>query len=144
MAAPRSGGEAGRPLTRVVRAAGGVVVRDVESGPLVLLVHRPAYDDWSFPKGKVEQGESDEECAVREVEEETGLRCILGRELTSTEYADGKGRLKSVRYWLMEVESGELRFEHEIDAARWLTAAKAAEMLTYDRDLAVLEGSVAG
>jgi 8-oxo-dGTP diphosphatase len=123
-----------------VRAAGGVVVRAGSDWPEVLLVHRPAYDDWTFPKGKVERGESDEECAVREVEEETGLRCALGRALTSTEYADGKGRLKSVRYWLMEVESGKLRFEHEVDAARWLTSAEAAEMLTYARDLEVLEG----
>ena len=58
----------------------------------VLVVHRPAYDDWTFPKGKVERGETDEDCAVREVEEETGLRCTLGRELPSTEYKDAKGR----------------------------------------------------
>ena len=78
--AARRGGQ----LTPVVQAAGGVVVRDGADGPEVLLVHRPAYDDWSFPKGKLEPGESDEECAVREVEEETGLRCALGRELEPT------------------------------------------------------------
>lgn len=106
----------------------------------VLLVHRPAYDDWTFPKGKCEPGETDEACAVREVEEETGLRCSLGRELPSTEYADARGRPKRVRYWRMEVESGELRFEHEVDAARWLTTAAAAEELTYGRDLELLRG----
>ena len=106
MEAPRSGGKAGRPLSPVVRAAGGVVVRGTGAATEVLLVHRPAYDDWTFPKGKGEPGESDEECAVREVEEETGLLCTLGRELASTEYVDGKGRPKSVRYWVMEVVGG--------------------------------------
>ncbi len=106
----------------------------------MLLVHRPAYDDWSFPKGKLDRGETEEECARREVEEETGLRCTLGRELDSTTYRDGKGRRKRVRYWLMEVESGStLRFEHEIDEARWLTFDEAAGLLSYPRDIGVLE-----
>jgi 8-oxo-dGTP pyrophosphatase MutT (NUDIX family) len=68
----------------------------------VLLVHRPRYRDWTFPKGKVEQGETDEQAAVREVEEETGLRCELGSELPSIEYTDLKLRHKTVRYWAME------------------------------------------
>ena len=93
----------------VVQAAGGVVVREGAEGLEVLLVHRPAYDDWSFPKGKVERGESHEECAVREVEEETGLQCALGRELGRRTYKDGKGRPKMVRYWAMEVVGGSLR-----------------------------------
>jgi 8-oxo-dGTP pyrophosphatase MutT (NUDIX family) len=138
--ATRPGGAAGRPLSSVVRAAGGVVVRGTGAARAVLLVHRPAYDDWTFPKGKVEQGESDEACAVREVEEETGLRCTLAEELSATEYVDGRGRPKRVRYWRMEVDSGELRFEHEVDAARWLTTAEAADQLTYDRDLELLHG----
>lgn len=104
----------------------------------MLLVHRPAYDDWTFPKGKVEAGESDEECAVREVEEETGLRCTLERELPSTEYVDARGRQKAVRYWLMEVVGGALRFDHEVDAARWVSPAEAEELLTYERDTALL------
>ena len=118
VAAARPGRAAGRPLSSVVRAAGGIVVREQRrTDARVLLVHRPAYDDWTFPKGKVEPGESDEECAVREVEEETGLRCSLGRELPSTEYTDGKGRPKTVRYWEMDVVGGELRFDHEVDRA---------------------------
>jgi 8-oxo-dGTP diphosphatase len=121
-----------------VRAAGGVVVRAGNEGPEVLLVHRPAYDDWTFPKGKLERGETEEQCALREVEEETGLRCTLGRELESTTYKDGKGRRKRVRYWLMEVESGELGFDNETDDARWLSPGKAAEMLSYSRDIDVL------
>src|SRR5262245_62687058 len=87
-------------VTKTVRAAGGVVVRQGENGaPEVLIVHRPAYDDWSFPKGKCEDGESEEEAAVREVEEETGLKCRLERELTTTRYRDARGRPKTVRYW---------------------------------------------
>ena len=69
----------------------------------VLLVHRPKYDDWSLPKGKRDPAETDEQCAVREVEEETGLRCRLGRELLPTAYTDARGRAKVVRYWSMSV-----------------------------------------
>jgi 8-oxo-dGTP diphosphatase len=122
-----------------VRAAGGVVVRISGSEQEVLLVHRPEYDDWTFPKGKVEPGESDEECAVREVEEETGLRCMLGRELESTNYRDAKGRSKRVRYWLMEVESGGLSHDNETDDARWLSIADAVTLLSYERDAALLQ-----
>lgn len=138
MAAARPGGTAGCPLTSAVRAAGGVIVRGTGAEVSVLLVHRPAYDDWTFPKGKADPGESDEACAAREVEEETGLRCALGRELQPTAYVDGMGRQKEVRYWLMEVVGGELRFEHEVDDARWVSVGEAAELLTYERDLIVL------
>ncbi len=87
----------------VVRAAGGVVVRRRRSeGPLVLLVHRPRYDDWTLPKGKNEPGERDEDAALREVEEETGFRCTLGDPAGETRYDDSKGRPKVVRYWVME------------------------------------------
>lgn len=139
MAPARRGGAAGGPLTPVVRAAGGVVVRGAGAEARVLLVHRPAYDDWTFPKGKVDPGESDEDCAVREVEEETGLRCALGRELPSTEYDDARGRPKMVRYWVMDVAGGELRFEHEVDEARWVTVGEAEELLSYERDVALLQ-----
>ncbi len=105
----------------------------------VLIVHRPRYDDWSFPKGKAEPGESDEECALREVAEETGLRCVLGEELASTSYADSRGRPKVVRYWLMEPVGGELEYLHEVDTARWVTVAEARDLLTYARDAALLD-----
>jgi len=121
-----------------VRAAGGVVVRRSGDESEVLLVHRPAYDDWTFPKGKADPGESDEDCAVREVEEETGLRCSLGRELPSTEYTDARDRPKLVRYWRMEITGGSLRFEHEVDDARWLSPGEAAALLSYERDVEVL------
>jgi len=124
-------------MTQVVRAAGGVVTRNDASE--VLVVHRERYDDWSFPKGKRERGESDEDCALREVEEETGLRCALGAELPSTSYTDGHGRPKRVRYWLMEPVGGDLAYDHEVDAARWVTLEEARDVLTYQRDVALLD-----
>jgi len=124
----------------VIRAAGGVVVREGASGPEALLVHRPRYDDWTFPKGKAYPGEPDEDCALREVEEETGLRCELDRELPSTSYVDAHGRPKRVRYWLMRPVAGELRYLHEVDGAEWLSLDEAARRLSYPRDLRVLDG----
>jgi 8-oxo-dGTP diphosphatase len=122
----------------VVRAAGGVVVQDGR----VLLVHRPRYDDWTLPKGKAEPGESDEECALREVEEESGLRCELERELPSTSYVDGRGRPKVVRYWRMRVVGGEFSLHGEVDEVRWATPEEARELLSYERDLAPLEAAL--
>ena len=104
----------------------------------VLLVHRPRYDDWTFPKGKLDAGESFEDAAVREVEEETGIRCSLGRELPSTRYEVGD-RPKLVRYWLRTPES-EIPFEpnDETDDVRWVALVDAAELLTYTRDRELL------
>jgi 8-oxo-dGTP diphosphatase len=119
-----------------VHAAGGVVIdRDGH----VVLVHRPRYDDWAFPKGKLDPGESFEDAALREVEEETGMRCRLVRELPSSEYRDNKGRSKVVRYWLMEVED-EVGFvpNDEVDELRRLPVDAALVLLTYDRDHDVL------
>ena len=104
----------------------------------VLLVHRPRYHDWTFPKGKVKDGESDEEAAVREVWEETGLTCTLGRELPSTRYTDGKLRDKTVRYWELDPSSGCFEPNDEVDEIEWLAPDVAAERLTYSRDWAVL------
>jgi 8-oxo-dGTP diphosphatase len=117
-----------------VRAAGGVVLREREGRSELGVVHRPRYDDWTLPKGKLDAGESFEEAALREVLEETGLRCALVRELESTHYTDGKGRPKIVRYWLMRVEGGGFAPNEEVDELRWLTPAEAVELLTYDRD----------
>ncbi|MGZ4695563.1 MAG: NUDIX hydrolase, partial [Acidimicrobiales bacterium] len=105
----------------------------------VLLVHRPKYDDWTLPKGKLEPGESYEDAAEREVWEETGLRCDRGTELVESHYADGKGRPKVVRYWMMTVRSGSFAPNAEVDEVRWLTRAKAAKLLTYPRDVPVLD-----
>lgn len=122
----------------VVRAAGGVPIRPGRAGLEVLVVHRPQYDDWTFPKGKCDAGESDEACALREVEEETGLRCGLEDELPSTAYRDSRGRPKRVRYWRLRVVGGDLAFRHEVADARWVGLGEAAELLTYERDLEVL------
>lgn len=117
-------------------------MRSRNEGREVLLVHRPRYDDWTLPKGKAEPGESDEECALREVEEETGLVCRLGRELHRSEYVDQKGRPKVVRYWLMEAERGEARARHEVDELAWLPLAEAARAVSYERDVRILRGLV--
>ena len=122
----------------VVRAAGGIPVRDGRDGLEVLVVHRPQYDDWSFPKGKCEEGETDEACALREVQEETGLVCARERELPSTAYHDSRGRQKRVRYWRLRVDGGQLSYVHEVDEARWLSPAEAEKLLSYARDVDVL------
>ena len=123
----------------MVRAAGGVVSRQSARGRLeVLLVHRPGHDDWSLPKGKLEPGETDEQCALREVWEETGLRCVLGAELPGVSYRDREGRAKAVRYWAMTVVEGEARAQNEVDAVRWLGVADAARLLSYPRDRELL------
>jgi 8-oxo-dGTP diphosphatase len=119
----------------VVRAAGGLIVRDGK----VLLVHRPKYDDWSFPKGKCDADEPDEACALREVGEETGLRCELLEEIGETSYVDGKGRPKVVRYWRMRALDGEFVPHDEVDEIRWETVESAAGLLTWPRDLPLLE-----
>jgi 8-oxo-dGTP diphosphatase len=119
----------------VVRAAGGLVVRDGK----VLLVHRPKYDDWSFPKGKCDAGEPDEACALREVAEETGLRCELLEEIGETSYLDAKGRPKVVRYWRMRALDGEFTPHDEVDEIRWETPERAAAILSWPRDLPLLE-----
>jgi 8-oxo-dGTP diphosphatase len=118
-----------------VRAAGGIVRRD----GTVLLVHRPKYDDWTFPKGKAEDGESDEECALREVWEETGLHCALRDEIASTAYIDSRGRPKRVRWWLMDPVDGGFEPTEEVDEIRWLDPRDAAGLLSYTRDVDLLD-----
>ena len=123
----------------LIRAAGGVVLRREGEDFEVVLVHRSRYRDWTFPKGKAHPGERDEDCALREVEEETGLRCELGEELESTAYRDSKDREKVVRYWRMHVIKGELHPRNEIDAAEWIPLEDAVDRLSYRRDREVLE-----
>jgi 8-oxo-dGTP diphosphatase len=126
-------------VSETVRAAGGLVCRSGEHGTEILVVHRPAYDDWSFPKGKLEPGEREEDAATREVEEETGLRCRLDREVATTRYHDSRGRPKTVRYWLMTPLGGRLEAANEIDEARFIPVGEAAAVLTYSRDRELLE-----
>ena len=123
-----------------VKAAGGVVWRRGAGGIEVAVAHRPHRGDWSLPKGKLDPGESWEEAALREVLEEIGLRCKLGRELSPTSYRDQKGRAKVVRYWLMEPESGEFEPNREVDEIRWLNPSAAADLLTYEHDKQLVRG----
>lgn len=122
-----------------VHAAGAVPWRRRPSGEIeVLLVHRPQYDDWTFPKGKRTRDETDEQTALREVEEETGLQGMLGPELPATRYLDRKRRRKRVRYWGLEPDGGTESPRNEVDAVTWLRIDEAAERLTYGRDVVVL------
>ena len=102
------------------------------------IVHRPRYDDWPFPKGKADDGEADEATALREVEEETGLRAALDTELPTIRYLDHLGRPKVVRYWVMHPESGAFQPGDEVDELRWTTFGGAEALLTYDHDRALI------
>jgi 8-oxo-dGTP diphosphatase len=121
-----------------VEAAGGIVLDD---DGRVALVHRPRYDDWSLPKGKLDPGESFEEAALREVEEETGMRCRLLDELDPVEYRDNKGRQKLVRYWRMAVEQDPGFIPNdEVDELRWVQPEEAAALLSYPHDAQLVGG----
>ena len=142
---PRSGAaELDDRPTELVLAAGGLVIRP-SSGPQgieIAIVHRPIREDWSYPKGKVEPKELLTECALREVREETGLRCRIVSFVGTTEYRDRKDRRKIAAYWMMTPEGGAFRSSEEVDEMRWVELGRAGELLTYERDrelLAVLE-----
>ncbi len=134
--------------TGVVQAAGGVVWRRTAPDRVeVLVVHRPKYDDWSLPKGKLDEGETHEAAARREVEEETGLRCRLGEELPGVSYTDRRGRAKVVRYWAMTPEDTAADHDgaelftptEEIDEVRWVPREEARRLLSYERDAGVVD-----
>jgi 8-oxo-dGTP pyrophosphatase MutT (NUDIX family) len=134
------------PEAAEVKASGGVVWRRAADGSLELVVvHRPRYDDWSLPKGKLDPGESWEECALREVAEEVGLDCRLGEELPPVGYRDNKGRAKAVRYWLMEPVDGGAPFtpNDEVDEMRWVDAETAEALLSYPHDAELVRTATA-
>ncbi len=118
-----------------IKAAGGIVVRMAKKGPKVLLVHRSRYNDWSFPKGKLDPGEKFKKAAHREVLEETGFDCKLHKpSLPSIRYADRKNRQKEVRYWLMTAIAGEFEPNEEVDMIAWVRLDKVVDRLTYAKD----------
>jgi 8-oxo-dGTP diphosphatase len=126
--------------TDPVLAAGGVVWRRRDAALEVVLVHRPRYDDWTFPKGKLDAGETDEEAAKREVMEEASLPVNLGPELPSTTYLDKSGKHKRVRYWAMTPADGsEPTGANEVDEARWVRVDDARSLLTYPRDVELVD-----
>ena len=129
--------------TAEVRAAGGVVWRRGGAGVELVVVHRPRYDDWSLPKGKLDPGETWEQAAVREVREEVGLDCRLGAELPPVRYRDNKDRAKLVRYWLMEPDDAGHGFvpNDEVDDMRWVDFGTAAELLSYPHDVELVRAA---
>lgn len=124
----------------MIESAGGVVWRTgVGARVEILLVHRPRRDDWSLPKGKVRSGETPLDCALREVREETGLRCVSGPELVESVGVDRKGRPKRTRYWAMQERSGSFRPNAEVDEVRWVALERVAEVLTSVPERGVVE-----
>lgn len=128
-----------------VEAAGGVVLREVDAEPQVLLVHRVRYDDWSLPKGKLDPGEAHAAAAVREVEEETGVRSRVLDELSQVVYEVDQG-WKRVRWYLMRHVGGdpsERPADREVDVARWVAVTEAPGLLTYAADVDLLDEALA-
>ncbi len=122
-----------------IKAAGGVLYRANDNGDReFLLVHRPRYDDWSLPKGKLGRREGFLEAGLREVREETGIRANYPVEIGSVGYETDAGNRKVVRWWLMEAVGGEFRPNPEVDAIAWLTLPKAIKRLQYANDQKVL------
>jgi 8-oxo-dGTP diphosphatase len=122
-----------------VRAAGGLVCRRIDGEPQVAVVHRSRYDDWSLPKGKLAPDEDWLDAALREVKEETGLRCEAGEELEPSRYRDRKGRDKLVRWWSMRPLGGAFKPNDEVDELRWLSPAEAVATLDYEHDRRLVE-----
>jgi 8-oxo-dGTP pyrophosphatase MutT (NUDIX family) len=131
-------------MSEPVRAAGGVPYRSVDSRVEVLVVHRPEYDDWSFPKGKCHDGELDDDCVQREIGEETGLEVELERFLGESWYRDAKDRPKVARFWSLRPVGGEAVAQAEIDGVEWLEPDDARKRLSYDRDREILDAFLAG
>ncbi|HEU4865818.1 MAG TPA: NUDIX hydrolase, partial [Actinomycetota bacterium] len=131
-------------MSQPVRAAGGIVLRGEGPDRSVALVHRPRYDDWSFPKGKLDDGEDEAAAALREVEEETGLRCHLGPSVGAETYRDRRGRAKVVRYFRMDADGGRFTPNHEVDDLRWVPIEDAVRLLSYAHDRSLLRQVLAG
>ncbi len=128
------------PVNKSVLAAGAVVWRASDDGaePEVAVIHRPRYDDWSLPKGKVDAGESEPITAVREVHEETGYSSHLGRRLTSVSYRVETQGIKKVQYWAARAVDGDFTPNDEVDELKWLPVSAAIKQVQYAHDRKVL------
>ena len=125
----------------MIRAAGALLWRENSDLAIeVALIHRPRYDDWSLPKGKIEIGETALQCAYREVLEETGMRASFTRELGSVEYEES-GQQKRVKYWAAHCALNKSEFipNEEVDQIQWLAASDAHQLATHDSDKSVIE-----
>ena len=128
----------------LIRAAGGIVVRYAAPGRVeVACVYRESRGDWTFPKGKLDEGETFEQAALREVLEETGLHCRVTRFVGTTNYTHRKGRPKIVVYYLMSVLEGEFAPNDEVDELEWLAIDKVRQHLTWERDQELFDQLVA-
>lgn len=128
-------------MARPLLAAGGVLYRDgyPDSGPEFLLVHRNRYHDWSLPKGKLDNKETFEDAALREVHEETGIKPAMRGYLGAVNYQTQNGRLKLVRYWLLQAKKGEFKPNEEVDRVEWVGLHGARALLSYNRDARLVE-----
>lgn len=122
-----------------VWAAGGAVWRLVDGRVELLLARRDSHDDWTLPKGKLDEGETLRACALREVEEETGLRCETHDRLSVVTYTDARARTKAVVYWIMTVVDGSFVPNDEVQAVGWFDLASARGALTYHHDVVLVD-----
>jgi 8-oxo-dGTP diphosphatase len=135
-----------------IRAAGGLLWRRAKDSAdedriEIAVIHRPQYDDWSIPKGKLAPGETEIEGAIREVFEETGYRVRLGRPLGEVRYPKQTPtgpKPKVVRYWAMEAAGGGFSSTKEVDELRWVSLGEAEHLVTHERDRELLDKFVRG
>ncbi|NND02335.1 MAG: NUDIX hydrolase [Acidimicrobiia bacterium] len=123
-------------------AAGAAVYRMRRGRPEILLTHRPRYDDWSLPKGKLDRGEGFRECAEREVQEESGVTGVVEDFIGTVGYVTGAGNKKAVRYWLLQAKDEAFKPNREVDKIRWFPPKKAMAKATYSRDEAIITSAV--